>query len=234
MSEELEFDTFLSISPNNLEIYLYDKKNEINIYGKEHKINNESKKTYFDQINKFLEDNIFEIEKLIGKFIKNINLIIENEKILTFEIGIKKKNHNNIVNSKDIENILTEAKDLIKENHQEFKIIHIIINNFIINDHLSSRLQSNIESDNLCLEIQFILIPNNLVLVINNILERYQITTHKYLCLNYIKKYFLHKEIELSVMANNILSGCNENEVQVVPKSHKKKGFFEKFFQLFS
>ena len=90
MNEELEFDTFLSISPNNLEIYLYDKK-EINIYVKEHKINNESKKTYFDQINKFLEDNIFEIEKSVGKFIKNINLIIENEKILTFEIGIKKK-----------------------------------------------------------------------------------------------------------------------------------------------
>ena len=41
----------------------------------------------------FLDENIFKIEKLIGKFIKNITLIIENENVLTFNIGIKKKNY---------------------------------------------------------------------------------------------------------------------------------------------
>ena len=36
--------------------------------------------------------------------------------------------------------------------------------------------------------------------------------------------------MSLSEMAYNILSGCNENEVQVVPKSLKKKGFLKSFF----
>ena len=38
-----------------------------------------------NKLKKFLDDNIFKIEKLIGKFIKNIFLIIENEKIFKFK-----------------------------------------------------------------------------------------------------------------------------------------------------
>ena len=91
MNKELEFETFLSISPNTLEIYVFDKKKLINIYYKELKNFNENQKIELTQLHKFLEDNIFQIESLVGKFIKNIILIIEDEKILTFEISVKKK-----------------------------------------------------------------------------------------------------------------------------------------------
>ena len=91
MSEELEFETFLSISSNILKIDLLDKKKLINIYNKELKIDNRNQNIDLNKLHEFLEDNIFQIEKLVGKFIKNIILIIDNEKILTFEIGVKKK-----------------------------------------------------------------------------------------------------------------------------------------------
>ena len=86
----------------------------------------------------------------------------------------------------------------------------------------------------MCLEVKFILISSKLTSEVDNILERYQIKSERYLNLSYIKNYFSGKDIELSEMANKILTGCNENEVQIIPKSYKKKGFFEKFFQLFS
>ena len=35
-------------------------------------------------------------------------------------------------------------------------------------------------------------------------------------------------------MANKLNDGLNKNEVQLVPKNKENKGFFEKFFQLFS
>ena len=35
-------------------------------------------------------ENIYRIEKLVGNFIKDITLIIENDKILYVDIGIKK------------------------------------------------------------------------------------------------------------------------------------------------
>ena len=35
-------------------------------------------------------------------------------------------------------------------------------------------------------------------------------------------------------MAGKIIDGCNENEVVFVNKSRKNRGFFERFFDLFS
>ena len=51
---------------------------------------------------------------------------------------------------------------------------------------------------------------------------------------NYIKSYLGDAETELSMMANKLNNGLNKNEVQLVSKSIENKGFFEKFFQLFS
>ena len=51
---------------------------------------------------------------------------------------------------------------------------------------------------------------------------------------NYIKSFLDEDAIELSVMANKLNNGLNKNEVQLVSKSKENKGFFEKFFQLFS
>ena len=39
---------------------------------------------------------------------------------------------------------------------------------------------------------------------------------------------------ELSMMANKLNNGLNKNEVKLVSKNKENKGFFEKFFQLFS
>jgi hypothetical protein len=42
------------------------------------------------------------------------------------------------------------------------------------------------------------------------------------------------KDVEASLMAHKILNGYNDNEILIVPKIELNKGFFEKFFQLFS
>ena len=45
----------------------------------------------FTELTKFLDKNIFKIEKLIGTFIKNIFLIIDNEDNLIIKLSNKKK-----------------------------------------------------------------------------------------------------------------------------------------------
>ena len=93
MSKDLEFETYLNISPSKLGIYLFDIKNQKNLYKEDLVIENPNLKINFDALNNFLEKNIFKIEKLIGKFIENIFLVIDNNKILNLDIGIKKKNY---------------------------------------------------------------------------------------------------------------------------------------------
>ena len=91
MNKENELQYYLSVSPNKFGIYLFDTKNLKNLYKEEIIINQDSKFLNLNILKKFLDNNIFKIEKLSGKFVKNIFLIFENEKILNLEFGIKKK-----------------------------------------------------------------------------------------------------------------------------------------------
>ncbi len=234
MTEELEFETYLRITKKNFGIYLFDKKKSINLYEEEMEFDREIRNIDYKLLPKFLENNIFKIEKLIGKFIKNIIVIIENEKIFFVDIGIKKKSYEKKIDKIYLENILTEAKDIIKETIHQQKIIHMLITKYIIDGNYSSKFTGAIECDNLCLELKFISIPNNVILEIEKILEYYQIKVSNCLDCNYIENFFKNSHISLSEMGHKIQSGANENEVLIVPKNLKKLGFFEKFFQLFS
>ncbi len=233
MSKDLEFETYLSISPEMFGIYLFDIKNQKNLYKEElifTKIPNYSENNI---LKNFLDDNIFKIEKLSGNFIENIILIIENKNILNLQIGIKKKNYNSFINKEFLKNYLTEAKDLFKENYQYEKIMHIIINKYIIDGKNYQSIDNNLECEQLGLEIQFKSITSSFTNELDKILENYQIKIIKYLDGNYIRDFF-KENIHISEMAYKILAGYNKNEVMVVPKNQKKLGFFEKFFQLFS
>ena len=234
MSEDLELETYLSISPNKFGIYLLDPKKNKNLYKEELRFENNSKNIDFVYLNKFLEENIFKIEKLNGDFIENIFLIVKSLDVVNLEIGIKKKNYENSVNKKYLVNAVTEVKDLVKETYQDSKIIHIIIKNLQINDNDFLSIQKSFESKDLGLEITFISIHHNLIFQLEKILEKYQIKINRYLCGSYIGEFSRVHGAELSSMANKIIKGFNKNEVELVKKNEENRGFFEKFFQLFS
>tara|TARA_X000001036_G_C20474360_1_gene722944 strand:- start:128 stop:817 length:690 start_codon:yes stop_codon:yes gene_type:complete len=229
MIEKSDFDTFLYISKNEYQIFVYDKVNFQSLYNKTFKINLDMN---LDDLSKFLDDNIYKIEKIVGNFIRNIILIIEDDKILSVNLSLKKNNYDNPLNKNFLKNNLTEVKDIFKENYQDQVIMHMII----VNDNKNNFLLDNLEDNNnyLYLEVNFITISNNLTLIFDKILENYQIKVQKYMSGNYIKSFLNDNETELSVMAKKLNDGFNRNEVKFVTKIIENKGFFEKFFQLFS
>ena len=88
MIEESHFKTFLYISKNKYQIFVYDKNNLKNIYNEEIRIDDEIE---LYNLSKFLDENIYKIEKTINNFIRSIILIIENDKVLSVDISFKKK-----------------------------------------------------------------------------------------------------------------------------------------------
>ena len=128
MIEEPDFETFLYISENQYTIFVDDKKNSKNLYKQEFKIDDKINPDDLSYLPKFLDENIYRIEKLVGNFIKDITLIIENDKILNTDIGIKKKDTEQLQNQDNIKNYLMEVKDLFKENYQDQVIMHMLIN----------------------------------------------------------------------------------------------------------
>ena len=93
MTDQSEFETYLNVSSNKLRIYLLDKKKLKNLYFKEQSFENDKVFLDLNILKKFIDDNIYDIEKLIGEFIKNITLIIDSKTILTLNVGLKKKNY---------------------------------------------------------------------------------------------------------------------------------------------
>jgi len=234
MNKEIDFETYLIISHGKFEIFLLDTKNHKDIYQEEFKLRDVSEKLDFNLLNEFLENNIFKIEKLAGNFINNINIVIENKSILTSNIGIKKKNYTGEITDIILESMLTDVKDLFKENYNQYKLIHMIIDKYIIDGVSYSSLQDQISNDEICLEVKLISTPNFLILEIENILKKYQIQVNNFLDKGYVKDFFLDKQLDISQMAYKLKNGLNKKEVQITSKYTRKIGFFEKFFQLFS
>ena len=111
--------------------------------------------------------------------------------------------------------------------------MHILINEYIVDGISYSFLKDNLQFEQLNLVIQFKSISDEMVYNLNKVLQNYHITISQYLDGNYIKNFF-KEDIQITKMAYKIVNGYNENEVRIVQKNHKKLGFFEKFFQLFS
>ena len=231
MIENSDFETFLYISKSKYQIFVYDKNNLKNLYNEEIGYSDEIE---LNTLSKFLDDNIYKIEKKIKNFIRNIILIIEDDKILEIGISLKKKNYEKNENQKQLENSLVEVKDIFKENYQDLLIMHMVIvekeNNFLLNN-------ANNNDDYLFLEVNFISIPNKFTFYFDKLLENHQINIKRYMSGDYIKSFFdieSKESMELFVMANKLNDGLNKNEVELISKSKENRGFFEKFFQLFS
>ena len=219
MIENSDFETFLYISKNKYQIFVYDKINLKNLYDEEIKNDNEIE---LNLLSKFLDDNVYKIEKMIKNFIRNIILIIEDDKVLDIGISLKKKNYEKKLDQKQLEKSLVEIKNIFRENYQDEIIMHMIVVNNKKND------------DYLFLEVNFISISNNFTFYFNKVLESHQIKISRYMSCKYIKSYISEDSTELFTMANKLNNGFNKNEVQLISKNVKNIGFFEKFFQLFS
>ena len=231
MIEESHFKTFLYISKNKYQIFVYDKNNLKNIYNEEIIIDDEIE---LYNLSKFLDENIYKIEKTINNFIRGIILIIENDKVLSVDISFKKKNYEQNIYQKHLEKNLKEVKDIFRENYQNHNVMHMVIINKDKNENNLLSNNDNINDDYLYLEVNFISIQDSFTFIYDKLLEKHQIRIEQYMSGGYIKSFLSENENELTKMANQINNGFNKNEVRLVSKNTKNKRFFERFFQLFS
>ena len=233
MTEETDFETYLYLSSNKFEIFLFDKKNIKNLFQDSLIIKNNFDFIVFTELSDFLDINIYKIEKLIGNFVKNIFLIIDNKNNLVINLGNKKRLENKI-NKESLKNTLIKLKNLINENYKNQTIIHILINNQLVYDDNENPLIENKDINHQYLELNFITLSNDLIINLNKVLQNYQIKISKFIDGKYVKDYFKDDEINLSLATHKLINGFNNNEIIIMPKNIRNQGFFERFFNVFS
>ena len=233
MTEETDFETYLYLSSDKFKIFLFDKKNIKNLFQETITIENNFNFIDFTELTNFLDKNIFKIEKLIGTFIKNIFLIVDNKDNFTIKLSNKKKIENK-VSKESLTNTLIKLKNLINENYKNQTIIHILTNNQLVDDNIETSLIENEDTNYQRLEVNFITISNDLIFNLSKVLQEYQINIPKFIDGKYVKSYFKDDKLELSLATHKLINGFNDNEVLIVPKNTENQGFFERFFNVFS
>jgi len=234
MSNEINFETYLFINNKKIIICVIDNISFETIYLEQISLNENHGKTNFKILNEFLDKNIFKVEKILKNFIKDINIILDSEEFFSVNLSIKKNNNGNYIDSDALMLPLDDLKNSCQSNFQEKKIIHILIENYLIDNKSYHSLPQKLKCNFFSLDVKFICLSKNLIENLEAELKKYHIMVNQILCSSYIQNFASENHQNIFTTASRIKSGLNENEVKLVPKISKNKGFFEKFFEFFS
>ena len=234
MNEELKFETYLFIDSKKLVICVIEKKT-FKILFKEEKILDDHNEDFnLKKLDNFLAKNILKIEKILKNFVKDVYIILDDKEFLPIEISIKKDHNGNYISQENLINPLNVLKNLCQFSFKDKKIIHMLIENYQIDGKDYSFLPENLKCNNFSLDIKFICLSKNLIEHYESVLKRYHILVNQILNAEYIEQFQDQQNPNIYTTASRIISGFNNNEISLVNKTLKSKGFFEKFFDFFS
>jgi len=232
MDDNLEHETYLFVSSKKLIIFVntyLDNK----IYKEEIILQQEHEDIDFNQLDEFLHQNIYKIEKKSKNFIKNVSIILDSNIFLPIEISIKRNNYEENIDINNFKHILYEAKEDCQKTLQGSKISHMLIDCYKFDGNNYSYLPKNIKCKSYSVDIRFICISDNLYRSLEDILKKYQFSLNQVISAKYIENFLRDPDESIFSIARKIINGHNPNEVRLINKSLKNKGFFEKFFNYF-
>ena len=234
MSNEHSFETYLFISQKKFIICVINNISLETIYSEQILLEDNYNDLTFKRLNEFIENNIFKIEKILNNFVKNVYIILDSEEFFSVKLSIKKNNNGNHIDSNSLIHPLNDLKNSCQTNFNEKKIIHMLIENYLVDNKSYSSLPLNKKCNFFSLDVNFICLSKNFIDDLEKILKKYHILISQILYADYVENFFDQNHQTIFSTASRIKSGLNENEVLLVGKTLKNKGFFEKFFDFFN
>ena len=195
-----------------------------------------SSRESLENLSNIIRDNIIKIEKKIGEFVNEINIILDLNKSINIKLNIFKKKENLEITHEDIKYLIQDARQQIIEQNKNLTILHIVLENFYINKIKKIEISKNFSADDFSVNLNFICYPSKDILSFKNLLKKNQIKVNKFICSKYLESLLekdLPEKLQISHAGIKTIMGMNENEVQMVPKTNKKYPFFERLFKFF-
>ena len=118
--------------------------------------------------------------------------------------------------------------------YKDLKILHIIAEKYTLDNNHHEFLPLGESCNKFSIDIKFICFPKTFIKSFENLFSKQQIFINRFICFNYIKTFsFENNKKSICELGKDIVSGTNKQEVVLIPKELKKKGFFEKLFHFF-
>ena len=230
------FDIYIDLCPTKLSVAAFEKFSGHSTFFKEYNcVTNLNKdQLNFENAEKTIEKNIFEIEKKTGEFLNDIYLMVETPESISINLSLIKDNEGKKIEKKNVQYLVQNAKQQILRSYHSKKIIHIIISNYIIDNIAYNYLPLDINCNKFSIDLKFICFPKNLIKKLEELFNNHQIFINKIICSNYAKFFIKNKScINVCESGLKLVQGINKQEVVIVPRKLEKKSFFEKLFHFF-
>ena len=120
---------------------------------------------------------------------------------------MKKYDYNENINSNIILYLIKSARSQCEKTIKNMKIIHILIDNYYIDDVHFTKLPLNQKCKNFSLDISFICLPDELIKHIEKTLKNFQISVNRILSATYIDKFANDKDINFFKWLVKLLMG---------------------------
>ena len=228
-----DFETFMYIGVDKISICVFSKLDSKILYKKDSKFLEFNDHIDEKKIINFLSENIFKVEKQLNQFINNISLIVNSKQFQSIGIAIK-QNIFGEVKKKNQLNLLKDLKNYVFDNYPNHILVHFLVNHYLFDNKIYKSLDFSRKCNIFCVDTTFILFNKDEVLFYKKIFEKFQIFVKKIISSKYIANFFDSNEFNECEMGRKISLGFNPNEVFSIEKMVEKKGFFERFFNLFS
>ena len=189
MEVKQDFETYLFLSKNKISISVFEIETLKNIYFEEKDYDVIENNSEFENLKNFLDENILKIEINFKKFVKKINLILENNEFLKVQLSIKKDNYTNEISKDQLVYLLSEAKDDCKKTINNNKIIHMIIDNYLVDNKDYTSFPNDLKCEAFSMNIRFICLSFEFINKLEKILKNYQISIDRILSADYVKSF---------------------------------------------
>ena len=186
-------DTIIDFGSKNLRLGVFNQSSE-RIYSSNIKINEVLEN---DSLNKALMKLVRDAEKQLSTHLADVNILYDSSEFNFIDFSIKKSFDQPTLISKHYKSLVEEANFIISENNFRDQVIHIDINNIIVDDNRKlENLFDDIKIKSLILEIKFICLKKS---TINNLSNKFKKNNLNILCIycsSYVKSFFYKKSID--------------------------------------
>ena len=204
-----DFQTYIDFGASKIRIGVFNSELFKNNYFEEKNCIStfDPEKINLDISQNVLQKLIRNSEKKLNVHIKSINLMIDVPDVQSIDFSIKKNLEIKSSFFEDIKFLLQEARQLAQSNNINKKIIHTIIEKFILDEKEYYEIPvDDINYKSIAIELKFICISINFFKIITNHFKINHIAIENILCSSYVKsldynQYFknFHKKVFLDI-----------------------------------
>ena len=227
---------FLKMLENQISVIFFQKDQNKNFESKNYnlQIDMSDNKNIENILGKFLPKFLIENDQNKNLNIEIVDLIIESPQIYEISTTVRKKFDKKPIQKKQVEYLIQDANEQILSSNKNLNIIHILVDNYYIDEKKFQTLQLDIVCDHLILDLRFICIPKDLTDVLIKIFKKYQIEIDSFICGKYLNRLIRSDDYDFFNACKKIKNGLNPKEVKVNKSKMTKMGIFERIFHSIS